>query len=68
MNLLGGRAWQANLFPLTSAEIADIDLGRYLLDGGLTQVYGSCRAWPPDSSRKAYRLQFTGRQHEEAAA
>ena len=41
VNLLGGRAWQANLFPLTSAEIPDIDLGRYLLHGGLPQVYGS---------------------------
>ena len=39
VNLLGGRAWQANLFPLTSAEVAEIDLGRYLLHGGLPQVY-----------------------------
>ena len=35
VNLLGGRAWQANLFPLTSAEVPEIDLGRYLLHGGL---------------------------------
>ena len=41
VNLLGGRAWQANLFPLTFAEIPDVDLGRYLLHGGLPQVYGS---------------------------
>ena len=41
VNLLGGRAWQANLYPLTSAEIPDLDLGRYLLYGGLPQVYGS---------------------------
>ena len=41
VNLLGGRAWQANLFPLTTAEIPDLDLGRYLLYGGLPQVYGS---------------------------
>ncbi len=34
VNLLGGRAWQANLFPLTSAEVPEIDLGRYLLHGG----------------------------------
>ena len=39
VNLLGGRAWQANLFPLTFAEIPDLDLGRYLLHGGLPQVY-----------------------------
>ena len=41
VNLLGGRAWQANLFPLTSAEVPDFDLGRYLLHGGLPQVYDS---------------------------
>ena len=41
VNLLGGRAWQANLFPLTTAEVPDIDLGRYLLHGGLPQVYGA---------------------------
>ena len=41
VNLLGGRAWQANLFPLTSAEIPQFDLGRYLLHGGLPQVYDS---------------------------
>ena len=41
VNLLGGRAWQANLFPLTSAEIPEFDLGRYLLYGGLPQVYDS---------------------------
>ena len=38
-NLLGGRAWQANLFPLTSGEVPEIDLNRYLLHGGLPQVY-----------------------------
>ncbi|MDE0230338.1 MAG: AAA family ATPase [Spirochaetaceae bacterium] len=42
-NLLGGRAWQVNLFPLTSAELADIDLGQYLLHGGLPQVYDAQR-------------------------
>ena len=68
VNLLGGRAWQANLFPLTwseiagrrappasrilsssvsrgdradSGEIPKFDLGRYLLHGGLPQVYDS---------------------------
>jgi len=39
VNLLAGRAWQANLFPLTCAEIPDFNLGRYLLHGGLPQVY-----------------------------
>lgn len=40
-NLLAGRAWQANLFPLVSAEIPEFDLMRYLTVGGLPQVYGS---------------------------
>jgi predicted AAA+ superfamily ATPase len=40
-NLLAGRARQANLFPLVSAEIPDFDLVRYLTVGGLPQVYGS---------------------------
>lgn len=41
VNLLAGRAWQAQLFPLVSAEIAEFDLDRYLLFGGLPQVYPS---------------------------
>jgi uncharacterized protein len=41
VNLLAGRAWQANLYPLTSAEIPDFSLNRYLLYGGLPQVYSS---------------------------
>ncbi|OGT25252.1 MAG: ATPase [Gammaproteobacteria bacterium RIFCSPLOWO2_02_FULL_42_14] len=40
-NLLGGRARQAELFPLTSAEIPTFDLERYLLVGGLPMVYFS---------------------------
>ena len=38
-NLLAGRAWQANLFPLTSHEINQFDLTRYLQYGGLPPVY-----------------------------
>ncbi len=41
VNLLAGRAWQANLFPLTSHEIDSFDLERYLQYGGLPQVYTS---------------------------
>jgi len=40
-NLLAGRAWMANLFPLLSSEITDFDLLRYLNYGGLPQVYTS---------------------------
>ena len=39
-NLLGGRAWEANLFPLTWHELGDqFDLSRYLSFGGLPHVY-----------------------------
>lgn len=38
-NLLAGRAWQANLFPLTSNEIPNFNLLRYLNRGGLPDVY-----------------------------
>ncbi|MBA7528039.1 hypothetical protein ES705_20222 [subsurface metagenome] len=41
VNLLAGRAWEANLFPLTTMEIPDFNINRYLLYGGLPQVYGS---------------------------
>jgi predicted AAA+ superfamily ATPase len=41
VNLLAGRAWQANLFPLVSAEIESFDLMRFLRFGGLPQVYAS---------------------------
>jgi predicted AAA+ superfamily ATPase len=38
-NLLGGRAVEAHLFPLTSAEIPDLDLDRMLRHGGLPVHY-----------------------------
>jgi predicted AAA+ superfamily ATPase len=40
-NLLAGRAWWADLFPLTSNEIPDFDLLTYLNRGGLPAVYPS---------------------------
>lgn len=39
VNLLAGRAWQANLFPVTSHEIEHFDLPRYLQFGGLPAIY-----------------------------
>jgi uncharacterized protein len=39
VNLLGGRAWEAQLFPLTFHEIPDFNLTRYLQVGGLPVVY-----------------------------
>ena len=44
-NLLGGRARQAELFPLTSQEIPTFDLNRYLHIGGLPLVYLSQAPW-----------------------
>lgn len=43
VNLLAGRAWKAELFPLTANEIVDFNLDRYLLHGGLPQVYLSTK-------------------------
>lgn len=40
-NLLAGRAWTANLFPLAYSEIPNFDLERYLRFGGLPAVYQS---------------------------
>jgi len=40
-NLLAGRARQAELFPLTTSEIPDFNLKRYLHFGGLPMVYQS---------------------------
>ena len=40
-NLLAGRAWMAHMHPLTSKEITNFDLLRYLNYGGLPQVYNS---------------------------
>ncbi len=40
-NLLAGRAWTAELMPLTSAEIDDFDLNQYLTRGGLPVAYQS---------------------------
>lgn len=50
-NLLAGRAWEAQLFPLTSQEIPDFDLTRYLNFGGLPQVYDS---FLPKEELKSY--------------
>lgn len=45
VNLLAGRAWQANLAPLTMQEIPDFSLSRYLQVGGLPAVYLSDSPW-----------------------
>lgn len=40
-NLLGGRAWEAHLYPLCSQEIPSFNLLKYLNVGGLPHVYPS---------------------------
>ncbi len=50
-NLLGGRAWEANLYPLTTQEIQDFDLLKYLNIGGLPHVYLSSH---PNDELKSY--------------
>jgi len=40
-NLLAGRAWWAEMFPLTSREIPEFDLTTYLNRGGLPAIYSS---------------------------
>lgn len=40
-NLLGGRAWRAELFPLSWSEIPRFKLDHYLRFGGLPHVYPS---------------------------
>ena len=40
-NLLAGRAWWADMFPLTSVEIPDFELITYLNRGGLPAIYPS---------------------------
>lgn len=51
VNLLGGRAWQAEMHPLTSFEISDFDLVKYLNRGGLPHIYQSDY---PEEELRAY--------------
>lgn len=39
VNLLGGRAWQAQLFPLTWSEIPSFNLLQYFNRGGIPHIY-----------------------------
>lgn len=43
-NLLAGRAWRADLFPLTTSEIENFDLLAYMNTGGLPAIYGKLDA------------------------
>lgn len=61
-NLLGGRAWTANLYPLTRAEIPRFDLARFLRYGGLPPVVLSD---DPEEDLHAYVRTYL---HEEIQA
>ena len=61
-NLLGGRAWRYELFPLTSFEIGDYDLNRILNHGLIPSHYN---AENPDRFLRAYVLDYL---QEEIAA
>jgi predicted AAA+ superfamily ATPase len=50
-NLLGGRAWRFEMFPLVSAEIPDFDLLRALQHGLIPSHYDSAR---PDRALQAF--------------
>ncbi len=54
-NLLGGRAWESNIFPFTSFELGEsFDLLRYLNTGGLPPIYLS--DYPEDELRNYIKL------------
>jgi predicted AAA+ superfamily ATPase len=61
-NLLGGRAWTANLYPLTYPEIPKFDLPRFLRFGGLPPVVLGDE---PDEELHAYVRTYL---HEEIQA
>ncbi len=50
-NMLAGRAWRADLFPLVYAEIPDFELDQVLNRGGLPVVYQSAE---PEEELRAY--------------
>lgn len=51
INLLAGRAWRADIFPLTYTEIPHFELEKFLLYGGLPQVITSKK---PNEELSAY--------------
>jgi predicted AAA+ superfamily ATPase len=54
-NLLGGRAWESKLFPLTSFELKEhFQLERYLSQGGLPAIYFS--QYPQDELKNYLSL------------
>jgi len=64
VNLLAGRAWECQLFPLTVGEIGNFSLDRYLLYGGLPQVYPST---DPEEELDAYINTYLKEEIKEEA-
>jgi predicted AAA+ superfamily ATPase len=63
-NLLGGRAWRYELFPLTTKELGEYDLNRILNHGLIPKHYIEKN---PDRSLKSYVLDYIEEEiHTEA--
>lgn len=63
-NLLGGRAWRYELFPLTSHELGTYDLERILNHGLIPQHYAEDK---PERSLRSYVLDYLEQEiHAEA--
>ena len=63
-NLLGGRAWRFECFPLTSAEIPGFDIERALKQGLLPQIYDE----DPESAKRSLRAYVREYLQEEIQA
>ena len=64
VNLLAGRAWEAQLFPLSYHELPQFDLERYLYCGGLPAVYLSTT---PAEELRAYVSTYMRQEIQEEA-
>lgn len=63
-NLLGGRAWRFELFPLTTKEIGDCDLERAVNHGLIPRHYAEDR---PERSLRGYVVDYLEQEiHAEA--
>ena len=62
VNLLAGRAWEAQLFSLTYHELPQFDLERYLFFGGLPAVYLSAK---PAEELRAYVSTYMRQEIQE---
>lgn len=63
-NLLGGRAWRYELFPLTTQEIENVDLHRALNHGLIPQHYLARRS---EKSLKSYVLDYLSQEIQAEA-